>query len=95
MMSAGSTMLCFAHLAGFPERKNLFQEHGINVIAMEEILESPETIHRAKTLGGAAMRRALQAVRGRKAKSTFVLLDTPKAIWAPFSKLRGQAQMLR
>lgn len=43
-MKPGTILFCMAHFASFPDRAKLLQDRKINVIAMEEILESPKFI---------------------------------------------------
>ena len=59
-MEAGCTLLCMAHFGSFPDRAKLLDAHKINVIAMEEILESPKHQDDTAILSRAAMARALQ-----------------------------------
>ena len=40
-MKKGCTLLCMAHFHSFPDRAKMLEDSNINVIAMEEILESP------------------------------------------------------
>lgn len=42
LMRKGCTLFCMAHFHSFPERAQMLEEQQINVIAMEEILESPK-----------------------------------------------------
>lgn len=62
MMDEGSTILCFAHMETFPERRRLFREHGINVIAMEEILEHPERFSADVVYGKAVTEKILSMI---------------------------------
>ncbi|NQZ50913.1 MAG: alanine dehydrogenase [Moritella sp.] len=41
-MSEGCTLFCMAHFNSYPDRAQLLQDKRINVIAMEEICESPK-----------------------------------------------------
>ncbi len=59
-MRSGCTLLCMAHFGSFPDRAKLLEEQKINVIAMEEILESPKAQSQAIVLGRTAMAAALQ-----------------------------------
>ena len=43
-MNKGTILFCMAHFRSFPDRAKLLEEHMINVVAMEEILESPKYI---------------------------------------------------
>lgn len=43
-MTSGTLLFCMAHFRSFQERAELLQKSQINVIAMEEILESPKSI---------------------------------------------------
>ncbi len=43
-MDKGTILFCMAHFRSFPERARLLEDCKINVIAMEEILESPKFI---------------------------------------------------
>ncbi len=44
MMSHGATLFCMAHFHSYPDRASLLEKSQINVIAMEEILESPKFV---------------------------------------------------
>ena len=59
-MRSGCTLLCMAHFGSFPERARLLEAQRINVIAMEEILESPKSQSKESILGRTAMAAALQ-----------------------------------
>ena len=59
-MRRGCTLLCMAHFGSFPDRAKILQECNINVIAMEEILESPKYQDDGTILSRAAMASALQ-----------------------------------
>ncbi|MBO6794583.1 MAG: hypothetical protein JJ895_11775 [Balneolaceae bacterium] len=50
-MKAGSTLFCMAHFHSFPERAKLLEEHKINVIAMENVVQSPEKQPKELVLG--------------------------------------------
>ena len=59
-MRPGSTLFCMAHFHSYPERARLLQEQRINVIAMEEVLESPRAQSDERILGRMAMNEALR-----------------------------------
>jgi len=59
-MRKGCTLLCMAHFGSFPDRARLLEDSQINVIAMEEILESPKHQDATVVLGRTAMAAALQ-----------------------------------
>ena len=42
LMKSGCTLFCMAHFNSYPDRAKLLQDKKINVIAMEEIAESPK-----------------------------------------------------
>ncbi|MEP5944918.1 MAG: alanine dehydrogenase, partial [Balneola sp.] len=44
LMESGSTLFCMAHFSSFPERAKLLEDHKINVVAMEYVVQSPEKI---------------------------------------------------
>ncbi len=50
-MKAGSTLFCMAHFHSFPDRAKLLKHHQINVIAMENVVQSPEKLPRELVLG--------------------------------------------
>ncbi|SQH75365.1 conserved protein of unknown function, containing Formate/glycerate dehydrogenase catalytic domain-like [Shewanella benthica] len=58
-MSEGCTLFCMAHFNSYPERAKLLQDKRINVIAMEEIYESPNQESDTRILGRVAMNHAL------------------------------------
>jgi alanine dehydrogenase len=51
LMRQQTTLFCMAHFHSFPERAQLLEEHQINVIAMEDVVQSPETLPRELVLG--------------------------------------------
>jgi len=59
-MRTGCTLLCMAHFGSFPERAKLLQDCQINVVAMEEVLESPKITSDETILARMAMAVALQ-----------------------------------
>lgn len=58
-MSEGCTLLCMAHFHSYPDRAKMLQDKRINVIAMEEICESPKQDSDERILGRVAMNSAL------------------------------------
>lgn len=50
-MKAGSTLFCMAHFHSFPDRATLLEDHKINVIAMENVVQSPEQLPKELVLG--------------------------------------------
>lgn len=59
-MKKGCTLLCMAHFNSYPERALLLKERGINVIAMEEICESPKEESDIRILSRMGMKSALE-----------------------------------
>jgi len=59
-MKKNCTLLCMAHFNSFPQRAQLLKDHRINVIAMEEILESPKIQTDEQILAREAMAAALK-----------------------------------
>lgn len=59
-MRRGCTLFCMAHFGSFPDRAKLLQDRQINVIAMEETLESPKITTDETILARTAMAVALQ-----------------------------------
>ncbi|MCP4340644.1 MAG: alanine dehydrogenase [Desulfobulbaceae bacterium] len=59
-MKESCTLLCMAHFNSFPERAQLLRDHRINVIAMEEILESPKIQTDEQILARTGMKEALK-----------------------------------
>ena len=59
-MRKNCTLLCMAHFSSFPQRAALLKDHRINVIAMEEILESPKNQTDEQILARVAMAEALK-----------------------------------
>lgn len=51
LMQPGCTLFCMAHFSSFPERAKLLQDHKINVIAMEYVVQSPEKLPVELVLG--------------------------------------------
>ena len=60
LMRPGCTLLCMAHFGSFADRAKILEDHQINVIAMEEILESPKFHDQQSILSRTAMAHALQ-----------------------------------
>jgi len=58
-MQPASTLFCMAHFHSYPDRAKMLQDKRINVIAMEEILESPKSDSDERILGRVAMKEAL------------------------------------
>jgi len=58
-MSEGCTLFCMAHFSSYPDRAKLLQDRRINVIAMEDICESPKHEPDHKILARVAMNAAL------------------------------------
>lgn len=54
-----SSIFCMAHFHSYPERAKMLEDRKINVIAMEEILESPKVQSDNEILGRMAMKAAL------------------------------------
>ena len=82
MMSPGTTLFCMAHFHSYPERAELLKNHQINVIAMEEILESPKIISDEIILSKVAMSEFLQ-------KSGFTMEGVDLHILGYHSRLIG------
>ena len=59
-MKAGCTLFCMAHFGSYPDRAKLLEDKRINVIAMEEITESPKVNTDEAILGRQSMAAALQ-----------------------------------
>ncbi|MEH6578814.1 MAG: hypothetical protein V7731_17265 [Amphritea sp.] len=58
-MREGCTLFCMAHFHSYPDRAKLLQDRCINVLAMEEVCESPKIQSDQVILGRQAMARAL------------------------------------
>ncbi|NQZ23371.1 MAG: alanine dehydrogenase [Colwellia sp.] len=59
-MNENSTLFCMAHFHSYPDRAKMLQDRRINVIAMEEICESPKQDSDSRVLGRVAMNEALK-----------------------------------
>ena len=59
-MKKNCTLFCMAHFNSFPQRAKMLEDHQINVIAMEEILESPKFQTDEEILARVAMAEALK-----------------------------------
>ncbi len=59
-MKKGCTLFCMAHFHSFPNRAKMLEESQINVIAMEEILESPKVQTDEQILARISMAEALK-----------------------------------
>ena len=60
-MQKRCTLFCMAHFHSFPLRAEMLEDHQINVIAMEEILESPKVQTDEQILARVAMAEALKS----------------------------------
>ncbi len=58
-LKEGSAIFCMAHFHSYPDRAKMLEDGKINVIAMEEILESPKVQSPNEILGRMAMMTAL------------------------------------
>jgi len=58
-MRQGCTLFCMAHFHSYPERARLLSDRHINVVAMEEIAESPKSNPDEAILGRTSMTAAL------------------------------------
>ncbi len=59
-MKEGCTLFCMAHFHSFPARAKMLEESKINVIAMEEILESPKVQTDEQIVARLSMQEALK-----------------------------------
>ncbi|MEE8589201.1 MAG: hypothetical protein V3S80_07645 [Sulfurimonadaceae bacterium] len=60
-MKKGCTLFCMAHFHSFPDRAKMLEDSQINVIAMEEIVESPKVQTDEQILARTAMAEALKS----------------------------------
>ncbi len=60
-MKKGCTLFCMAHFHSFPNRAKMLEKSQINVIAMEEVLESPKVQTDEQILARTAMTEALKS----------------------------------
>jgi len=60
VMQEGTTLFCMAHFHSYPDRAALLEKKRINVLAMEEILESPKNNTDEAILGRTSMTAALK-----------------------------------
>ena len=60
-MKKSCTLFCMAHFHSFPDRAKLLEDNQINVIAMEEVLESPKAQTDEQILARTAMAEALKS----------------------------------
>jgi alanine dehydrogenase len=65
-MKKASTLFCMAHFHSFPDRAKMLENHQINVISMEEILESPKVQTDEQILARTAMAEALKSFVNNK-----------------------------
>ena len=83
MMEPGSTMGCFAHLDTFPERLKTFQRSGVNLIALEDVVDSPEQISDDTAFGrGLAEDRLPCLARGLAGDCEVVLVGFNEALFS-------------
>lgn len=67
LMRSGSTIMCMAHFHSFPERAKLLEDHKINVVAMENIVEYPAKIDDDTMFSRMAADHALEPFLNRNA----------------------------
>ncbi len=60
-MKKGCTLFCMAHFDSFPDRAKMLEDSQINVIAMEEVLESPKVQTDEQILARVSMAHALES----------------------------------
>jgi len=60
LMRRGSTLFCMAHFHSFPERARLLEDHKINVVAMEHIVDYPANVTEDMILGRMAADHSLE-----------------------------------
>ena len=51
LMPERSTLFCMAHFHSFPDRAKMLEDRQINVVAMENVVQSPEKLPREMVLG--------------------------------------------
>jgi alanine dehydrogenase len=61
LMRPTTTLFCMAHFHSFPERAKLLEQHRINVIAMEDVVQSPEKLPKELVLGTMAADNCLES----------------------------------
>lgn len=54
LMKERCTLFCMAHFSSFPARAKLLEDHKINVVAMEYVVQSPEDLPKELVLGALA-----------------------------------------
>lgn len=60
-MREGCTLFCMAHFDSFPKRAQMLKDYKINVMAMEEIVETPKKQCTQEVLSRVAMSNALES----------------------------------
>ncbi len=60
LMNPGTILFCMAHFKSFPDRAALLERHKINVVAMENILETPKYTSDEIILGKSFVKSALK-----------------------------------
>lgn len=60
LMAPGTTLFCMAHFHSFPDRAALLEKQQINVIAMENVVQSPEKLPKELVLGTMAADNCLE-----------------------------------
>ncbi|MEU1373602.1 hypothetical protein ABZ442_08050 [Streptomyces triculaminicus] len=73
-MDPGSTLFCMAHPLSIPERVEVANACGVNIVAMELIRECPEVLTDSYVRSRLAMRDLLAAVGGHAAEDLSVAL---------------------
>lgn len=51
LMEPECTLFCMAHFHSFPDRAKMLEDHRVNVVAMENVVQSPEKLPRELVLG--------------------------------------------
>lgn len=65
LMKPASTLFCMAHFHSFPERAKLLEQHRINVLAMENVVQSPEKLPKELVLGMMAADNCIESALRR------------------------------
>lgn len=82
-MRSGCTLFCMAHFSSYPERAEMLEQQRINVVAMEEVLQSPKKESDTNVMARLAMRLALQNYDNNElCKVNIIIVQWSKRLWS-------------
>lgn len=82
-MRPGCTLFCMAHFSSYPDRAVMLEEQQINVVAMEEVLQSPKRESDVNVMGRLAMKSILERYPTEKlSQLNIIVFQWTQRLWA-------------